>query len=656
MPGWNETLSFSLWIGVALKSSAVLMAAGLAVLFLRRRSAAARHVVWTGVFAALLALPVLSVLLPALRLPVPHAFLPDGAAFQIGSSSSSDALNLQSRPSAVPAVQMKPKPWSLDWRISLLFVWGLGTALSLGQMAMSWAAIRRIRRTARVLTLPEFSSLIADLGIKAKVGLLEAGPGSMPMVFGLLRSRIFIPSDALQWNEERRHTVILHELAHVQRGDCLTHLLARIAIGFYWWNPLAWFGWREFLKERERAADDLVLNLGARPSEYANHLLEIASGMQLSPVAGWAAVAMARRSQLESRLLAILDTGRNRKTVRHATAMATVALAIGIAVPLAALQSQDSTSSNLADPAAIVSAATAQRSPQMLDRAAHAAEALRNYDLARKLLEASLALRAQISGEQNPNYGVGLLNLGDLEREQGKFDLAEAFYTKALHTLGNTSEGAPVLIHLGAIALANKNVPEALSDFDRAQSLNPADGGLSDMWIAVAQEQQETLEQADSFYQSALKKADPNSSNAATIMELYGQLLRREGRENEAKSMQDQSAAIRNALGAKASSGVQTGANVYKIGGDVTAPVLVSKVEPEYTQDARAAKYQGSVLLYAEIGPDGLAHNIAVRHGLGLGLNEKAIQAISLWRFKPSSKDGQPVAVSANIEVNFRLL
>src|SRR6185437_10329900 len=116
----------------------------------------------------------------------------------------------------------------------LLFVWGFGTAVSLGQMAMSWAAIRRIRRTARVLTLTEFSSSAADLGIKSKVALLEAGRGSMPMAFGLLRSRIFIPSDALEWNEERRRTVILHELAHVRRGDCLTHLLARIAIGFYW--------------------------------------------------------------------------------------------------------------------------------------------------------------------------------------------------------------------------------------------------------------------------------------------------------------------------------------------------------------------------------------------------------------------------------------
>jgi TonB family protein len=88
----------------------------------------------------------------------------------------------------------------------------------------------------------------------------------------------------------------------------------------------------------------------------------------------------------------------------------------------------------------------------------------------------------------------------------------------------------------------------------------------------------------------------------------------------------------------------------------VTAPILLSKIEPEYSQDARAAKYQGTVLLYVEIGTDGLAHNIQVSRGLGFGLDEKAVQAVTQWKFKPATKDGQPVTVSANIEVNFRLL
>jgi periplasmic protein TonB len=78
-------------------------------------------------------------------------------------------------------------------------------------------------------------------------------------------------------------------------------------------------------------------------------------------------------------------------------------------------------------------------------------------------------------------------------------------------------------------------------------------------------------------------------------------------------------------------------------------------VEPQYTEEARAAKFQGTVTLYAEITPDGTATNIRVLHSLGLGLDEKAIEAVKQWRFKPGQKDGKPVTVAATIEVNFRL-
>jgi TonB family protein len=94
----------------------------------------------------------------------------------------------------------------------------------------------------------------------------------------------------------------------------------------------------------------------------------------------------------------------------------------------------------------------------------------------------------------------------------------------------------------------------------------------------------------------------------------------------------------------------------YRVGGGVSAPALVYKVEPEYTEVARVAKYQGTVLLYLEVGIDGAAHNVKVIQSLGLGLDQKAIEAVSRWKFKPGMKDGQPVPVAATIEVNFRLL
>ncbi len=98
------------------------------------------------------------------------------------------------------------------------------------------------------------------------------------------------------------------------------------------------------------------------------------------------------------------------------------------------------------------------------------------------------------------------------------------------------------------------------------------------------------------------------------------------------------------------------GGGVFKVGGGVTPPTLLQKVEPEYSEEARKAKHAGTVVLYIVVTPDGRATNIQVRRSLGLGLDEKAIEAVKKWRFKPGQKDGQPVAVAATIEVNFRLL
>ena len=94
---------------------------------------------------------------------------------------------------------------------------------------------------------------------------------------------------------------------------------------------------------------------------------------------------------------------------------------------------------------------------------------------------------------------------------------------------------------------------------------------------------------------------------------------------------------------------------VYRSGGDVTAPVLLHRTNPGYTEQARTAKYQGTVLLSVEIDPSGTPTNIKVQRGLGLGLNEKAIEAVKQWKFKPGQRDGTDVSVRTTVEVIFRL-
>jgi len=660
MTAWFGPLLWSFLISVGFKSSVALGAAALGAWSLRRQSAAARHLVWTAGLVVLLILPLFSASLPALHVSMLPPLTSYGLTVQSAPFPHSEPSNVQSGSQSGPDSPATPSVRAPDWRIFLALVWVIGTALSFGQMLMAWVTLIRIRRKAKPLVLANFSVLARSLGITGRIDLLETERGSMPMTFGMLRPQIFLPADTLQWGEECRRLVILHEVAHVRRLDCVAHVVARLALCFYWWNPLAWIAWREFLNERERAADDLVLSMGARPSEYANHLLEIANRMYSPAALEWAGVAMARRSQLEGRLLAILESGRNRNAMRPTTAISALVMAIAVAVPLAALQSQSvSPSSREADPAVTAHSASTQRNPALLDRTAQAAEASGNYDLAQSLLQASVRLREQLWGRQAVEYGVGLLNLGDLEREQGQLDEARRLYTSAIPLLGNRPEAATALIHRGSTALIgkNKNVQAAIADFARAQNLNSGDAGVSDMWMAIAQDRQGNTGRADSSFQSALRKGDPNSANTATVLDLYAEFLRQQGRMSEAKSMRDQSAAIRTVLGGRPMPTVEDDSEiVYKIGGEISAPVLLSKVEPDYSQDARAAKYQGSVLLYAEVGVDGSAHNIRVSRGLGLGLNEKAIQAIRQWKFKPAGKDGQPVRVGVNIEVNFRLL
>ena len=88
----------------------------------------------------------------------------------------------------------------------------------------------------------------------------------------------------------------------------------------------------------------------------------------------------------------------------------------------------------------------------------------------------------------------------------------------------------------------------------------------------------------------------------------------------------------------------------------ITPPRLIRKQEPEYSEEARKAKWQGTVLLSIEVDAVGQVADTRMIRSLGMGLDQKAIEAVRQWRFKPGMKDGMPVSVSVQVEVNFRLL
>jgi TonB family protein len=693
MPAWTEFTSVGFLAGLAIKSTSVLAAAWLIRWALEKQSAALRHTLWATTFAALAALLLFSVWLPALDVKVPAKLLEPATTLVVHNTHAANRAGAAGQGEAhavgVSHPGPRPSPWlSIPTATALLLLWACGFAASLAPVLAGWMAMWRLRRSANPLEPAELTDLVWQLRLKRKPALLEGPASSMPMTVGVLRPAIFLPRDAREWTAEQRRTVLLHELAHVRRGDSATQLLARVVVGFYWWNPLAWRASREFVKERERAADDLVLGAGPRPTEYAQHLLDIACAHRSAMGLGAAAVAMARRGQLEGRLLAILDNGIKRSEPRLRATLAAGALALALVVPLAAMriiqapeQAKDKAQIQAllesltvplpADLDAVIGKALAEKQPPAtLDQLADKAVALGDFDAAQKLLEAALKLRAEPSGETSPEYGVGLRRLGDVFRDQQKNAEAKKSYTRAAALLTTGPEAATALTHLGTMELviakrdaneakselATREYAEATDHLEQARGADANTAGEASMWEALAAQWQQDNLKADDLYRQALSTQKDDPSGWLPTAELYAQFLDANLREVDAKAIRAQAAEMRKNAEPRVLLDTADREQAVKIGKSVTPPRLESKIEPQYSENARIAKYQGTVVAKVEIGSDGFVHSISIQRGLGLGLDAKAAEAIVRWKFKPAEQNGQPVAMQATIEVNFHLL
>jgi HEAT repeat protein len=158
----------------------------------------------------------------------------------------------------------------------------------------------------------------------------------IPFACGVVHPTIVLPQAAREWSDRRRRAVLCHELAHIRRLDLPVNALAQLACALYWFHPLVWVATHRLRLESERACDDLVLGVGTRPSEYADHLLQIVC--RAARVRAPAMVLpMAERREVEGRMLAILepDVRRESPTRRHAVTLGAFALAF--VLPLAAL-------------------------------------------------------------------------------------------------------------------------------------------------------------------------------------------------------------------------------------------------------------------------------------------------------------------------------
>jgi beta-lactamase regulating signal transducer with metallopeptidase domain len=373
---------------VTLKGSVLLALAGLATTWgMRRAAAATRHLVWSAAVVAVLALPVLSAVVPRWTAPVVPAALAraaaalrgedGGASFRVERDAGSPALatrddeaavggalhGASSTPRADAPVRVTVAPGTgaatpagdrIGWVGAVFGIWAAGVAVVLLRLVLGTAGLARLVRRADPADDPSWvmslQRLARELGIRRPVSLYVGRTGTVPVTWGVVYPIVLLPADAATWSEERRRAVLLHELAHVERLDALTQVLAQLAMAIFWFNPLVALAARRLRAERERACDDLVLAAGGVPAtRYADDLLDLVRTLgEASPAA--AALAMARRSEFEGRLLAILDPFAPRaRTDRRRAGVAAVLGALA-AIPLAGMRAATAASVHPTDP------------------------------------------------------------------------------------------------------------------------------------------------------------------------------------------------------------------------------------------------------------------------------------------------------------------
>jgi beta-lactamase regulating signal transducer with metallopeptidase domain len=240
-------------------------------------------------------------------------------------------------PSAGPV----PRAWAdrlPAWTSTLLALYAAGVAVLLLRLAVGRWLVHRLARSAADVSDPEWRRLFLECaaasGVRRSIRLLRARESTMPLTFGVRRPTIVLPSIADTWSDDRRRAVLLHEMAHVARHDCLTQMMAALACALYWPHPGVWWVAHRLRMERELACDDRVLQVGTCARDYAGHLLDLAYALGGSRVPALA-VTMARPRQLEGRMLAILDGARNRTIPGLGGRMASLAITVALLVPLA---------------------------------------------------------------------------------------------------------------------------------------------------------------------------------------------------------------------------------------------------------------------------------------------------------------------------------
>jgi len=313
----------SFLIALAWKSALICGAALAGARALRRRPAAERVVLLRVALVALLALPVLTLTLPAADIAV----LPASEARTIDTIATSLPHQSATITQSMPRVEPAMAPIDL---VGLLYL--AGAALLLLHLALGIATLMRWTRRGRPVADGQWQAAMVRGAGRRPVHLLESTQASMPLSWGVAPAWILIDPATAACPEHAR-SVVAHEIAHIRRFDWLALVAAHLAVALFWFNPLAWLLRRQLVREAELAADSDAVREIAR-ADYAQVLLSVAARGAGPRIANGMAL---ERGTLPHRIATLLEGSAHRRARRDLT-VALLIGGLGVTAPLAAMK------------------------------------------------------------------------------------------------------------------------------------------------------------------------------------------------------------------------------------------------------------------------------------------------------------------------------
>jgi TonB family protein len=680
------------WGEILLRVTVLWAAGEIAALLAARRDVRLGHLIRICVVAGMLAVPLLSLWLPAQYVTVP--------GWRTAAPVDGSALEISYEPVLAQSATLPPARPGVSWPV---IVYLAVAAVLLARMAAGGFRLRNLVLHSRPEEPAAAQELAQTLGLKpGRIAVRSSARVTIPFTAGVRRPVVLLPENWREWPEDKLRSVLAHELAHVARKDWMTARLAAVNRALYWFHPAAWWLERRLAAEAEECADQMALAVLGDRRSYVETILDFARAVQARRLHGLEATAMARSSRTGKRLEKILAATRfSAKPVRRAALVLLVLAALPAVLAAALLMPVPQppeappappappptvlmpSQKPLGDQEAAQLEASLQNEPnddgsrfRLLNHYVAKGETSRAREHAMFLIEqrpespyavqatmlwAGVARRgeaaedirqlAQIWKRQvagRPESARLLANAANVLTRAGElFDAesllerarrlepADPFYTAGLASLYANAilgawQGSPEFVQKARMELAS--TPDALLLAHVAEILLAYTGprrSASDPKSLAAQEAEARVKEAEKYLRRALL-LDPENDAAKKVMAIYESRMKQEP--------SPQGAAPKR----------------IRVAPRIQQAMLVFRQHPVYPEEARKARIEGTVRFRVVIGADGTVKTATLLSGHP-ALVQAAQAALMQYRYRPTLLNGEPAEVDTEVEVPFVL-